>query len=478
MKKPFLLTLAMAAALGYGLFVFGAPGTTDATHDLPCADVDGNKVVGFSDFEILIFYNGQFVPPAPPGADVDGDGTVGLSDFLALLVVFATETNCQDTPAHAQGPFPGLGDDTFPSLGKFRILVAPEFRPLMAGYPGYDGVSRVESPTLSDANTVVGRSAPHLDGDGSDTGGTAVGTAGTIISDSSFSLVPASIEGPAGSREVHTEIVSLNLTGLGAWVRAGTFAPAQPISPGEVEAQSSSGNPVDDFPADSFFNVFAEMFLPAIAGFPGGTLYNTEPLLVVSNKVEGFPPRVIYFHGNTTAVPVFFKNNNPGFWSADDLFGHLILAGHGANIEDSDAGLFEAILEVIEEGQGEIPLPGDEDTDNDGCTDQQENGPNEALGGRRDFQNYWDFYDPSRDREVGFDDFLALLRHYDIMGNPAGFDPKAVEPPLLTYWAAVDRDDTGPFGDPWDEGAADGDTGFNDFLALLRQYGHNCQAAP
>ena len=124
---------------------------------------------------------------------------------------------------------------------------------------------------------------------------------------------------------------------------------------------------------------------------------------------------------------------------------------------------FSECVEVEEEvTPTKQPDPGD--TDNDGCSDVEENGPDETLGGRRDFQNFWDF--------------LALLRHYNTMGDPSGFDPDAAEPPLLTYWAAVDRDDAAHGGDPWDEQPADGNIGFFDFLALLRQYDHSCKPPP
>jgi hypothetical protein len=39
------------------------------------------------------------------------------------------------------------------------------------------------------------------------------------------------------------------------------------------------------------------------------------------------------------------------------------------------------------------PTPDLTDTDDDGCSDLRENGPDETLGGLRDFTNPWDFYD-------------------------------------------------------------------------------------
>ncbi|MCH7580227.1 MAG: hypothetical protein IIB22_08295, partial [Chloroflexi bacterium] len=234
-------------------------------------------------------------------------------------------------------------DDKMTSLGKFQIEVHPAFQPLMAGYPGYDATEfTLTSPTLHDPNTVVGRSVYHLDGDTTDAGGAIVGSAKTIISDSTFSLVPA-FEGPPGSREIHTEIRELNLKAGAVAVRAGIDAPDQPISPGEVESKDPTG--ASDFPADSFFNVFVEVDLPAVASFPGGTLFNSSPLLVVNEDIISLPPKVVYRHGNSSAVPVYFKTTSVPFWTAGDLFGWLVLAGHGAGFDDSpeDIAEFEQI---------------------------------------------------------------------------------------------------------------------------------------
>ena len=114
------------------------------------------------------------------------------------------------------------------------------------------------------------------------------------------------------------------------------------------------------------------------------------------------------------------------------------------------------------------------DTDNDGCTDAQENSLDETLGGRRDYLNFWDFFDPNRDRAVGLLDFLAVLRHFGTVGDPSTLDPDLPEPPPGEYWAMVDRGGQAPGGDPWDELLANGSIGLADFLSVLRQFGHTC----
>lgn len=243
-------------------------------------------------------------------------------------------------PHALSGPFPGQGDDSAPSLGSFTVFVAPAFQPLMAGYPGYDSASgTLTSPTLFDPTTIIGRSNPHLDGSAPDTGGTPVGTAGIMVADSNFAIVPAGFQGPPGTREVHTRIADFNIAALGGlvMVRAGDSAPGRPHSVGEVESLSgASGDPNQDFPAESFFDVFVEVDLPPTGSFPGGTLFNNTPLLVFNDSLQAFPPHVVYIHGQTPAVPVLFLNDDPGnAWLAGDLFGWLSLAGHGMNYSNT-----------------------------------------------------------------------------------------------------------------------------------------------
>jgi hypothetical protein len=250
--------------------------------------------------------------------------------------------------------FPSRGDDGVPSLGTVRIYVADKFRPLMYEYPGYNHYSRrLDSPILYDTMTVIGRSGPHLDGDPFDVDGDSVGTALTLISDAMIPLWPDGFEGPSGTREVHTEVYALNMTAMLGMVavRAGIHAPDRPMSPGEVESKSgASGDPSQDFPAESFFDVFVEMDLPDWNGFPGGTLYNTTPLLVYNETLTGFPPRVVYIHCNSSAVPVMFLHDDPGGeWQAGEVFGHMVLAGHGISFDEGDIVEFEEIMSQVPE---------------------------------------------------------------------------------------------------------------------------------
>ncbi|MEA5532431.1 PEP-CTERM sorting domain-containing protein [Crocosphaera sp. XPORK-15E] len=262
-------------------------------------------------------------------------GVVGLSAIAFLGV--SPEAKAQMFPG-------GPADDNTFSLGGFEVVINPHFRPLFESLPLslYDPVTfTFTSPLLSDPNTVIGRSDPHIDGDAIDTGGAIVGIAGRIISDSDFSIMPPEFDVP-GAREVHTNVESLLLTnGAGFNVRVGNKAPDQPISPGEVVSNSgNSGDSNLDFPATSFFNVFAEVDIPGL-----GTVFNPNPLFLRGDdNLTTFPPRVVYLHEGSEPVRVYFKNCEagigctPGEISENNVLGSLTLAGHGIGFNGNDTG--------------------------------------------------------------------------------------------------------------------------------------------
>ncbi len=302
-----------------------------------------------------------------------------LAVFGGLICLFvgntgtAQDASSRDRVSPADGPsvqqvtdpdfegacnIPNLGvppcNDVLPSSGGFEILVDLAFRDNMVGCPGYDPETGIlEHNELVDLATVIGRSWPHQDGDPLDTGGNPVGKNLTPISDGTFSLVPEDkdeegfAEGPADTREVHTEIRSLNLCDLLApppylpCVRAGVAASVEPfpaISPGEVESKSdASKDPKQDFPGEGFFNIFVEVDLPQCGAFTGAVLYNDDPLLVTNNDVRGFPPvnvEGLFLSENARAVPVYFKLPDlvGGKWLPGNLFGWLTLSAHGMEV--------------------------------------------------------------------------------------------------------------------------------------------------
>jgi hypothetical protein len=269
--------------------------------------------------------------------------------------LLATALALAAVPAFAQ--FPGIGDDSTSSMGSFRIQVRPAFQPLFSGYPNYNSTTAIlQSPTLFDPGTLIGRSAPLLDGSGPDSAGVPVGSNNTIISDVGLIPPPGFGFGP-GTREVHTEVYSLHMTAATiagtAAVRAGiwydspghTTNPTSRVSPGEVESESGPGGaPTSDFPADSFFNVYAQVDLPAGPNFPGATLFNQMPLIVKNYGIRSFPPRVVYIHDASSIVPILFLKDNPPLWKRGDILGYFLLAGHGLGFGQGDQKEFDTFM--------------------------------------------------------------------------------------------------------------------------------------
>lgn len=281
-------------------------------------------------------------------------------------------------------PLNATDGQTF-SIGAFRIVVDPSFAFLFAPsnslsyYPGYAGPASgiLTSPAMFDGNTMIGESSGHVRP--ATVFPIAVGTPGQYPPGSTYSnvlgygdiaLIPSAFgSAPSGIDEIFTQIEQMNLTGYVALsnspcgdprvptvrsqtmgqlvsVKAGPqipgIGPTLPMnrrSLGMVQ-QITPGSPIDpDFPARSFFNIYVEVSLPRVPGtvanydFPvaGALLYNdaANPLLIENPSITALPPVATYIHGQTTAVPIRFKNANPPYWAADDVLGYLTLAGHG-----------------------------------------------------------------------------------------------------------------------------------------------------
>lgn len=120
-----------------------------------------------------------------------------------------------------------------------------------------------------------------------------------------------------------------------------------------------------------------------------------------------------------------------------------------------------------------------EDTDRDGCIDKRELGPREALGGRRNPDHFWDFFDVptsaelTRDQVIDVVDILALVRRFGSPGDPTG-DPLST-PPATGYHTAYDRTLTGP--NDWNTGPPNGSIDIQDIILVVRQFGHHCRQA-
>ncbi len=264
------------------------------------------------------------------------------------------------------------GDDVTTSLGQFQVTLDPSlvkvFDAIMANSPLNNILATKHlkiyrhgvftSPTLYDPATTIGRSDPLVSGSPLDTDGVLAGSATgrTYISDAQLTVPPAWGDAPSGVNEVHTFIKSMNLadsftTRVGFAVKAGMQAPTRPVSAGEVQA---AGNGTNDFPANSFFNVFVEVDLPGGGILPAIQLVNVDPLLVQHTNILSFPPQIIYQHGNSTAVSLYFNNDvtipdptgGPDIHATrGTLFGQLTLAGHGVGFGEAETEAFQNEIE-------------------------------------------------------------------------------------------------------------------------------------
>ncbi|MCH8010138.1 MAG: hypothetical protein IIC91_14890 [Chloroflexi bacterium] len=154
---------------------------------------------------------------------------------------------------------------------------------------------------------------------------------------------------------------------------------------------------------------------------------------------------------------------------------HLLTAGQEGEAVDCSPSDLEACVDL--------------DTDGDGCTDAQELGPDERLGGRRDPENFWDFFDTpnrngGRDGEIDLpNDLLSVVMRInanDSNGNAEinrYSDPKSpITADITAYHPAFDRLPP-QGGDPWDLGPPDGYIGLLDVLGVILQYGHSCSGS-
>jgi len=291
--------------------------------------------------------------------------------------------------------FPGVPtDDTAFSMGAFQLTVNPDFAYLFGPnlaffyYPGFDPTTGIlTSPVLLDSNlTTIGVSGSHVRDTNSPTYfpvTVGVGASTSISSYADYSFIPP-IFLTNGNDEVMTAIESFALQTTSAtssncpdsrvptipllvnMVTAGPDVianlPPNRRSIGMVQQLTNAG----DFPAQSFFDIFVEVDLPPVTGnnsakyFPlgGAILYNdfSHPLVIVNTNVDGLPPGVVYKHGQTTAVPLKFKNSNLPYWGANDIIGYLVLAGHGVFTNGTVCAEQAVVLDATL-GQAGSPAP-------------------------------------------------------------------------------------------------------------------------
>jgi hypothetical protein len=128
------------------------------------------------------------------------------------------------------------------------------------------------------------------------------------------------------------------------------------------------------------------------------------------------------------------------------------------------------------------------DTDFDGCTDLEERGDVDALGGERSPNLFWDFFDVptpptfTKDTAIAVADITAVVARFGSSVMPPPAKPAALiaallpPPPPPAYSPSYDRTFLGP--DPWDTGPPNGSVTVADIALVVAQFGDACIAPP
>jgi len=180
----------------------------------------------------------------------------------------------------------------------------------------------------------------------------------------------------------------------------------------------------------------------------------------------GEPPLMIVHGTNDSTVPYSGATELVAAAEADGIpyelhtyvgEGHGVFGAHLAEITEwSGLFIFNHVLQI--------------DTDGDGCWDSKEAGPDETLGGQRDYKNPWDFYDVLGPGAALPTDGVIDLAN-DILGVIVRFAPLGTEP---EYDVRFDRGpQTG--ANVWNMSAPDGVIDLaNDILGVILQFNHRC----
>lgn len=105
----------------------------------------------------------------------------------------------------------------------------------------------------------------------------------------------------------------------------------------------------------------------------------------------------------------------------------------------------------------------DVDADNDGCSNIEENGPDQAFGGRRAPLFRWDFYDVNATQKVDSADIALVRAHFNV--------PGPTPPPDLIY-------DRSSGVAPWAPGPPNNVINSVDIALVRASFNHDCQALP
>ena len=267
---------------------------------------------------------------------------------VAGLAALPARADYTSFPAQGDYGSSGTWGDT---LWSFQIAINPAYQPYFASvyndglFPGSSYANGIlTSPLLQDSSSPIqiGASSPFVGSAGPT--GVAVGGANPInVKDSALTAPVGWTD--TGGRKIYTRINGINATDTGNRfsLLVGSAASDQPASVGEVQSLSGTQNPANDFPAQSFFDIFCDVTIPT-----AGTFYNSAPAITSYNTPltgtasTGYGPYAVQLFGHTSisTVTVYARtdNSNAG-WSAGDAIGTLQLLPYGASYVPEPASL-------------------------------------------------------------------------------------------------------------------------------------------
>ena len=268
--------------------------------------------------------------------------------FVALLSVFSFTALGSVFNPSCTAPC----NETTTSLGMFILSVTdPALQAGLTGNPGYNSATHLfVSPLLYDSTTIIGLSTPYQDGSATyplqiGVTGVTSGVNVTQVNEAAAPTQPSGFPAPGTNDEISTAILNVSLQGGGFAVNIGAAAAGTAAggsqNVGEVESTTCNSSPGlngcanNDFPAQSFFDVFADVTVPG-----AGTFHNSSPLVVQSTLPVGssLPPKVLYTHGQSTTVNLV-ADTTAGDWIAGETVGTFMLTGHGVSYQDTPAGM-------------------------------------------------------------------------------------------------------------------------------------------
>lgn len=136
---------------------------------------------------------------------------------------------------------------------------------------------------------------------------------------------------------------------------------------------------------------------------------------------------------------------------------------------------------AMEEGAVHAIRYQEQDSDRDGCTDQQELAADPGLGGARDPNNFWDFFDVDTENGLGagtalfgvvvVNDITRVVLHFGQTGDPT-IPPLTDASSFSAYHTRFDRTIVGP--NAWNLGPPNGAIVVDDIAHVVRQFGHHC----